>query len=200
MALANQIGLSSKVVSERHFYASREKLTAGEAAKSLGKMLDAKVSAKEIVEAFKLLNGLEPEWHHSGFYKGLHGSTMGRTYFFTENQVENLAYNWFEVSKLKDQKEAEIQKQKENIITGFYYTWKCDYSGRYGKKVNYKVLHAYEGSELNQPRNFTACTPGELLSVKLKEGKIYRGWDEPLPSEFDSISKIKYNKIIRAKV
>ena len=77
MGLANQIGLTSKVVSERHYIASQTKLTAGEASKILSKALGIKVGAKELVESFKLIYNKEPEWHHSGFYK----STMGRTFF-----------------------------------------------------------------------------------------------------------------------
>lgn len=197
--LANQIGLSNSYVSENHYYASQEKFTAGEAAKKL-KKLKIKVSAKEVVEAFKLIEGREPEWHHSGFYKGAHGSTMGRTFFFTEEQINGLAENWQKVAEKKAEIEAEVKRKCETIVKGFYFVWDHDYSGRYGKKVNFKVLKTYEGSELGLPKNFTELTPGEFLSAKLIEGKEYRGWDEPAKSEFKSISKIKYNRVIKARI
>ena len=41
--LANQIGLTNKVVSERHFLASQTKYTAGEAAKKVSKILKVKI-------------------------------------------------------------------------------------------------------------------------------------------------------------
>lgn len=196
--LANQIGLSNSYVSERHYYASQEKFTAGEAAKEL-KKLKIKATAKEVVEAFKLIEGREPEWHHSGFYKKAGKSTMGRTFFFDEDRVKNLAENWEKVAEKKAEIEAEEKRKSETKVQGIYFVWDHDYSGYNRKKRNFKVLKTYEGSELNAPNNFTELTVGQFLSAKLIEGKGYFGWDEPSRSEFESISKIKYNRIIKAK-
>jgi hypothetical protein len=67
---------NGKVVSERHAEAAANGLlTAGQMAKKIKRVLGVKVLAKE-------LKPYADEWHHSGFYKGGNGSTMGRTYFF----------------------------------------------------------------------------------------------------------------------
>ena len=70
---------TGKYVSERHADASAEgKLTSGKIAGMLSKKFGEKITAKEV----KPFAG---EWHHSGFYQGNRGSTMGRTYFFPPN-------------------------------------------------------------------------------------------------------------------
>ena len=160
--LANAIGLSEKFVSERHAIASQTKFTAGEAAAKLSKLMDQKISAKQLVEGFTLINGMEPEWHHSGFYKPQTGKRkiMGRTFFFTEKQIDEIAHEWFVVSEKILDREKEIERKKETMIYGFYFSWTHDYSGNYGKKRNYKVLKIYEGPEISKPNNFTACSPG----------------------------------------
>lgn len=185
MGLANQTGLSNKVVSERHHYASQVKMTAGEAAKQLSKTLGVKISAKEIVEMYKILHGRDPEWHHSGFYKA-NGkkSTMGRTFFFDESQVSDLADKQEEIKAKKLQKEEAERIKRETIVQGFYFYWSHDYSGYRGKKRNYKVLGTYSGSEAEKPSNFTATSPEVFEKAKASEGRKYYGWDEPLQSEF----------------
>lgn len=192
------VGVTGKYTSVRHELAKQSgKHTAGEAAAMLSKILSKndgerkiKVSAKEIVAAYKLLYGREPEWHHAGFYKPKGGkSTMGRTFFFTDNDVENLAKDWGKVTEKEKEIADERKVMAERKVTGFYYNWDYDYSGNYGKKRNYKVLHSYEGSELGKPKNFTPCSQEELQTVKLFEGKKYYGWDEPTIGEF---SKEKY--------
>jgi hypothetical protein len=182
--LANQIGLSTKVVSERHFIASQTKLTAGEAAKKLSKLLKFKISAKEIIAGYKNLNGRDPEWHHSGFYKSAKGSTMGRTFFFDENDIQFLSENWVIIESIENEHKTEIERKKLIIVFGFYYAWDYNYSGNYGKKVNFKVLKTFTGSVLNTPRNFTACDENVYELAKTKEGKKYFGWDEPKISDF----------------
>ncbi|HXR84312.1 MAG TPA: hypothetical protein VN722_08390 [Hanamia sp.] len=197
MALANQIGLSNNYVSERHYYASQEKFTAGEAAKILSKKLGKKILAKELVYGYKLLNGCEPEWHHAGFYKASGKSTMGRTFFFTEENIEDCAAKWDQVSEIESEIKAEEVRKETSTVRGFYYAWDHDYSGSYGKKRNYKVLDVYEGSEANCPRNFTACDPTEFDCAKLFSGRKYYGWDEPKASEFSS--EIYDEEITRVK-
>ena len=61
--LAKELGLTNKVVSERHYYASLHKLTAGEAAKDLSKVVGKKVSAEDIKELYTEQFGKEMEWH-----------------------------------------------------------------------------------------------------------------------------------------
>lgn len=183
--LANQIGLTEKVVSEKHYYASQSKYTAGSAAKIISKEIGQKVLAKELVHAYKLINGRDPEWHHSGFYKPKgKSSTMGRTFFFSEEDIDNMVTKWSEVGLKKMQIEVERQRKEETIITGFYYRWESDYNGYRGKRRNFKVLAVYEGNELNKPSNFTTCDREVFEKVRELAGKKYYGWDEPLISEF----------------
>lgn len=181
--LANQTGLSSKYVSERHAIASQSKLTAGEAAKVLKKK-GIVISAKELFNAFKLLKGYEPEWHHSGFYKGTKGSTMGRTFFFKDLEIEEIAERFNEIELKKNEIKAIEEKKKETIVCGFYYDWDYDYSGRYGKKTSFKVLHVYNGNELGIPKNFTKCTFEQFQEISKFIGKKYYGWSEPVIADF----------------
>ncbi len=187
--LAYEAGLSNKCVSERHIYASQRKLTAGEAAKLFTKKTGIKMLAKEIKELYITHYGDEPEWHHSGFYRGNNGRTMGRTFFLSEEEVQTLADNYTTIiQKRADaiaRQEAEEKRQRETKVTGFYWTWDYDYGGRYGKKRTYKVLHTYEGSEHDKPRNFTSCSAEVLEKVKAAGERKYFGWEEPKLEEFN---------------
>ena len=186
--MALSFDTTGKYTSERHEIAKQSgKLTAGEAAKMLRKS-GFEISAKELVEAYKLINGYEPEWHHAGFYSGSNGSTMGRTFFFTETQIEQLKPRLPEVESIKSKKEAEMQIKRENTVKGFYFAWDYDYGGNYGKKRNFKVLKVYEGSELARPKNFTTLSDEEFEVAKTKAGKKYFGWDEPSKSEFQQVN------------
>lgn len=189
MALANNMGLSAKCVSERHYYASQEKMTAGEAAKYITKRVGTKVLAKDVKCLYLTHYGREPEWHHSGFYRGGNGKTMGRTFFLSEEEAQTIADNYQAiVQKYADEqmrRDQEEQRKRENRVCGFYWTWDYDYKGNYGKKRTFKVLHVYEGNELDAPsRNFTTCTPEQLKAVRPHVGKQYFGWDEPSITEF----------------
>jgi len=188
--LANQVVtnkgllLSSKYVSERHAIASQTKYTAGEAAKELKKM-GLKLSAKELVSIYKTLAGKEPEWHHAGFYNANGHSTMGRTFFFTEENIQFIFDNIDKVAEIEAAKEAERKAKEENVICGFFYSWSHDYSGNYGKKRNFKILKAYKGSELNKPQNFTSLSESGYQKALELDGRKYFGWDEPTASEFE---------------
>jgi len=119
MALAT----NGKMVSERHQIASESgKLTAGQAVKMIKKQ-GIQTNAKEVVEVFELINGRQPEWHHSGFYKSGGKSTMGRTYFFKAWQVQELAEKWGMIPEIKAQKAAREQAKKDRIgrQTAFLY-------------------------------------------------------------------------------
>jgi hypothetical protein len=186
--LAKEKGLTGKCVSERHYYASQSKLTAGEAARLLSRKTGSKMLAKDVKGLYLTHFGHEPEWHHSGFYQGAGGRTMGRTFFLSEEEVDVLAENYVAITKkMADdilRKENEERRKRETVVMGFYYTWESDYGGRYGRKQNYKVLHSYEGNELHMPDDFTPCDAETFEKVKAKEGKRYYGWDEPKIQEF----------------
>lgn len=182
--------MKHKYVSERHYFASQTKLTVGEAAKIIGKHIGKKVLAKDVKELYQVRYGREAEWHHSGFYRGNNGKTMGRTFFLSDEEVEELTNNYDEICAKRDEqvrKEAEeLERQKATIVQGFYWTWDYDYGGRYGKKRTYKVFQVYEGNEANKPsRNFTTCSPDIMDKVKAAAGRKYFGWDEPSLSEFE---------------
>lgn len=177
--------VTGKYTSCRHELARLEgKLTAGEAAKSINKILKVKATARDLVDGYRLLTGREPEWHHAGFYKGRRGKTMGRTFFFSADQIENLIENWATIAQKKAEESAEKEKQAQTYVKGFYYDWDFDYNGRYGRRRNHKVLRAYEGPEINKPKNFTPCDDKAFEVVKSKVGRKYYGWDEPTLSEF----------------
>lgn len=180
------VAVTGKYTSVRHERAKIDgKLTAGEAAKFISKELKQKISAKELVAAYKLLNGCEPEWHHAGFYK-LPGkkSTMGRTFFFNDDNIQDMIDRWSELDFKTAAIKAEEKLKSEIMIWGFYYNWDYDYSGAYGKKRNHKVLHTFFGSELNKPKNFVALSEEQFNVAVSKEGKKYYGWDEPTIFEF----------------
>lgn len=178
--LANQIGLSNKVVSERHHFASQTKLTAGEAAKKISKSLKIKVTAKEVQAHCT-------EWHHSGFYKAGGKSSMGRTWFISFEEVEKLIANWStlkaELVARKEVEEIEKQRLAAEITQGFYFTWDYDYSGSYGKKRNFKRLQWYSGSKLKAPKNMTE-TSVEFYEKNKEVKRNYYGWDEPKITDF----------------
>lgn len=184
MALANQIGLSNKYVSERHAKAELAgKLTAGDANK-ICKKNNIKTSAKEIVKMFELHYGYLPEWHHSGFYNGNQGRTMGRTYFFTIEQIEEIIANWNEIlrnySEIKLAEEKENKIQKNTLVQGVFYEW----AQAWGDKKKHKKLCIYEGNKFNRPTTFIELSDDEMKCAKLLAGKKYYGWNEPSKSDF----------------
>ena len=48
MALENDLGLTSKMVSERHYFASQTNFTAGQSAKFMTNFINKKLSAKDV--------------------------------------------------------------------------------------------------------------------------------------------------------
>lgn len=184
MALA--INETGKWVSERHHMASQTKMTAGDAAKELRKQ-GIQISAKQLVQDYELLTGMTPEWHHSGFYRpnGKSRKTMGRTFFFTIEQITIFANEQDRLAELKVEIDKKEEAAKTNIVKGFYYIWESDYAGYRGKKRNFKVLKTYEGMEAQQPANFTSLSDEAFQNAKAAEGKAYYGWDEPRSYEFN---------------
>lgn len=177
--------VTGKYTSVRHERAKIDgKKTAGEMAKLLSIAISETISAKDLTNAYMLLYGHLPEWHHSGFYKAKGGKKMGRTYFFCDEDLTKLIADWPRLQEKRSEAAAEQLRKQTTIVTGFYYTWDYDYSGTYGKKRNFKVLHTYEGPEANTPRNFTICDRATFERIKCVGQKKYFGWDEPLLSEF----------------
>lgn len=118
--LAKQLGLTNKVVSERHYYTSQTKLTAGEAAKAISKHTGKKVLAKDVKELYQVRYGREAEWHHSGFYRDNNGKTMGRTFFLSGEEVEELANNYDEICAKRDE---QVRKEATSTTTSTRLCW-----------------------------------------------------------------------------
>jgi hypothetical protein len=144
------LDVSGKYTSVRHELARESgKLTAGEAAKKISKELKLKVSAKEVVSAYETLNGCEPEWHHAGFYRNSRGkSTMGRTFFFTKEEVDALIAGWSNLAVIqmqKDQKAAaeaarlQAEKEAHESAGNGYMRWQRVSINRFGK-LGYRLI------------------------------------------------------------
>lgn len=190
--------VTGKYTSVRHELAKMDgKLTAGEAAKKVSKILSQKISAKELVAANDLL-GRRTEWHHAGFYKSSSSrkSTMGRTFFFDGDDVAYLVENWEKVSEKMAEKIAEEKRKKETIVKGWFVCFKRESINRFGKLGYKPYLGLYEGTEDCIPNHFTLLSDGEFLSAKLQEGRRLEAYESP---KFESISKIKYNRILKAR-
>lgn len=187
--LATEAGLSEKLVSVRHHIASQHLKTAGEAAKLLSKAIGTKLTAKEVKTIYTLLFEREPEWHHSGFYnrpgKGSGKKTMGRTYFFKEEEIQEIITRWPEVTAKLEAIDADNARKAQTIVKGFFFRWeKGERKYKGGPKRKVKVLDVYEGLEINAPRNFTACDDVTFANAKKAIGKTYTGWDSPSVQEF----------------
>lgn len=179
MALANQLGLTSKVVSERHYRASQVKFTAGQAAKFITKAVNKKLSAKDVRSLFKLKFKCDMEWHHSGFYKGTSGQTMGRTYFISPNDMQQLVTEFGILYPLLEEHKNKANKN----VYAFYWEWE---NAGTGKRPRWcKVLKTYEGKKSDLPKNSTECKKEIYEVAKKAEGCIYKGWDAPDISEFN---------------
>ena len=107
---------TGKYVSKRHAEASAEgKLTAGNVAAIINRRFkpEPKVTAKELKE-------FAPEWHHSGFYKGSNGSTMGRTYFFpADTDFDELFQRVCKTREYNARIEAEADIERYFFSAGF---------------------------------------------------------------------------------
>jgi len=119
MALANDLGLTSKVVSERHYYASQTMFTAGESAKIITKSVGRKVSAKDLKFLYELHYGTHMEWHHSGFFSGISGRTMGRPYFISPDEMQDIIENFDTLFPVLE----EHKKSAEEVVCAFYWKW-----------------------------------------------------------------------------
>ena len=120
-----------------------DKRTAGQVATSLRRQ-GHNIKAAQI-------KAICEEWHHAGYNPGT--GQMSKVYYTKLSNKEVLKA--IEDHKLFLIQEAEKQKElSRNMVTGFYWKWESDYSGRYGKKVNYKAVYFYSGNELNKPKNF----------------------------------------------
>ena len=193
MALANQLGLTNKVVSERHYFASQTNLTAGHAAKLITKAVNKKISAKDVKQLYMIYFRNEMEWHHSGFYKGATGKTMGRTYFISSDETQDIIDNFGTLYPVLE----EQKKSAEEDVYAFYWTWENQGSKR--RPHWGKVLKTYEGKISCLPKNSTVCERKVYEVAKKAEGRIYTGWSEPKISEFNNESVLKDNICITRK-
>lgn len=183
MALASDLGLTHKVVSERHYLASQTQLTAGEAAKFITKTIGKKVTAKELKDMYEDLFGCNMEWHHSGFYRGDSGKRMGVTYFISPKDTQSIINNF-------DELYASIEKKKsiaDEDVHAFFWKW-CNYGSnrhpRWGKK-----LDVYTGKRSKLPKNSTICAKKTYEAALKHRGRIYIGYDEPSISDFTEEDK-----------
>ena len=182
MALANELGLTSKVVSERHYIASQTNLTAAQAAKYISKSVNRKISTKNVRSLYNIFFRCEMEWHHSGFYKGETGQTMGRTYFISPDETQDIIGNFDTIYPVLEEQD---KKANQNVYA-FYWMWENQGSKR--RPHWGKVLKTYEGKRSCLPKNSTICDRKTCDSAKKAEGRIYTGWSEPDISEFKSDS------------
>ena len=175
---------SGKYVSENHYIASKSKLTAGEAVKVILKKTKIKILAKELPKLYYQQFNNPMEWHHSGFYSSNQkGKQMGRTYFISEKELEQIIDNINELLSIICL--SEKPKIDTTNVFGFYYIWVYDYEGNYGKKRTFKILQTYEGIKRYAPKNFTEVTERDLFEkINTCVGKKYFGWSEPTIAEF----------------
>ena len=188
MALANHLGLTDKVVSERHYYASKTKQTAGESAKLITKSVGIKISAKDLKSLYKLRYGCNMEWHHSGFFNGTSGQTMGRTYFISPESTKDIIDNFETLYHLFE----EQKRNDEEIVYAFYWEWVNKGSVRHPRWG--KELKTYYGMKSQLPKNSTICDKRIYMAAKNDEGRIYKGWDKPELSDFNQC--IVHNNIL----
>lgn len=173
--------LTGRYTSVRHEKAKLSKHTAGEAAKIITQKTGEKLPAKKLVSNWKVLFGQEPEWHHAGFYKGNRGSTMGRTFFFNNSDIEDYLANLPELETKLSEIENEIKVKNETLVYGFFFKWAKDY----GNKKKHKELIFYKGNGFT-PQDFTELTEDEYNNFSYLKGKKYYGWDEPKKSKIIS--------------
>jgi hypothetical protein len=165
--------------SERHERAKQSgKYTAGEARKHLKSVHGIECYARDIKKMYKALHGYEPEWHHSGFYKPSSGAKkkMGRTFFFTAEELDDLATRWQEAQMAINLKEQEDQR----IVQGFFWKWE-----RTGRRWT-KVLCTYEGPKADAPKRFVELSQTGYQTAQQMEGKVYTGWNEPERIDFET--------------
>lgn len=189
---------SNKFVSVRHEIASDRSNTSGAVAALVRKKYHNNVSAKHIVELYKVHFKENPEWHHSGFYTKTTSFgdiyTMGRTWFISYEITDYILEHYEELEKEFDGYVKQQEKELQSEVMGFYYIWEedLDHPIRKGKRnlptgeyYKCKVLHSYKGLLRDAPKFFTPCkTEEEFKRIIASEGKKYLGYDEPRIVEF----------------
>ncbi len=172
MALAKNLGLTDKVVSERHYWASQKKMTAGEAAAFISKKTKVKILAKDLHIICKEILHFEMEWHHSGFYKNYSGKKqMGKTYFIDSEHVNQIIDDFDRIYK-------ELLAFKESLVYAIAWSW-IEQNGK-----NVKKLFVFKGKRCDLPEHAIICTKAEYNRAKRCDGRIYTGWEEPSLEDF----------------
>ena len=104
------------------------------------------------------------EWHHSGFYKGATGKTMGRTYFISLDETQDIIDNFDTLYPVLE----EQKKSAEEDVCAFYWTWENQGSSRRPRWC--KALKTYEGKRAYQPRTLQYVK--EMFMKWLRKQKV----------------------------
>ena len=156
--------------SNSHILAQNQgKLTAGAAAKILTKKFGIKISAKD-------LKPLSTEWHHAGHFKGFNGGQAGKTYFFTQDQVNQITPETIENSRklLADKLVMESQDVK-----GWFVKFDRVRINSYGKLGYKPFLGIYEGPKGKAPKSFIALSEEQFIIAKSQEGRAMEAYETP---------------------
>lgn len=78
----------------------------------------------------------------------------------------------------------QIKILTDRHVYGFYYYWHHEDDANGNPVPVYKVLQAYQGSEMDQPTYFVESSKEIYEKVLKMEGKIYLGIDEPKLEDF----------------
>lgn len=176
-------------MSNNHIAAHEDetKMLVGAAAKLLSKKFKTKISAKEL-EAFST------EWHHSGVFKGNTGRLQGRrTWWLTTEQIEGITLEQIEANRSA---QAAAIEEGKRTVRGWYVDFRREAVNHLGRMGYKPYLAVYEGPASGTPKNFSPLTDGEFLSAKLEAGRRLEAYETP---RFVSISKIKYNRVMKAR-
>jgi len=170
MALANKT--TGKYVSERHAEAtSNGLLTAGQIAKKMRK-IGMKVKAAE-------LKPYANEWHHSGFYKGSNGSTMGRTYFFRPNTDLRRLYE----QVLADRQETARIEAEPDVERFFFVT---RFRKRYGRRRGWQPVARFEAKMCKPTETFDNST-----EISKKDYDLLKQFDGKDLYAYENVSEFK---------
>lgn len=171
---------TGKYTSDRHEQAKQDgKLTAGETAKLLNKNFkpETKITAAE-------LKPFATEWHHSGFYKGGNGSTMGRTYFFSpDTNLEEL----FQLVITNREKMSFISAEVEEEI----YYFKADFIKCGSGRHSYWQPIAEFGSCLVKPSNLISFLNGKKTQISKEDYELLKSFEKRHLESYESFYHFK---------
>ncbi|HMG67889.1 MAG TPA: ATP-binding protein [Chitinophagaceae bacterium] len=79
----------SNWLSEPHHYPDQGRPKADGSTRILSKKINKETLPNQMATTYSLLNGQEPEWEHTGFYKGEPASNTGRTFLLDEEDTHS---------------------------------------------------------------------------------------------------------------